>query len=135
MSDMEPPAGHHLFAGVPYDYASVVSSGSTLFTAGACPLDEAGQVVGVGDHILQARAALANLVAILALHGANADDLVRTTVYVVGEHDDLVRVWQVIADGLRPARPPSTLLGVTSLGYRDQLVEIDGVAALAPIED
>ena len=39
------------------------------------------------------------------------------------------RAWEVIAAGLAPHRPPSTLLGVSVLGYPDQLVEIDGIAA------
>jgi hypothetical protein len=42
----------------------------------------------------------------------------------------LVRTWEVVAAGLAPARPPSTWLGVSALGYLGQLVEIDGVAAL-----
>ena len=47
-----------------------------------------------------------------------------------GRHvDDLVAAWEVIAAGLAPHRPPSTLLGVSVLGYPDQLVEIDGIAA------
>jgi enamine deaminase RidA (YjgF/YER057c/UK114 family) len=75
-------------------------------------------------------AALANLKAALDLPGARAEHLVRTTVYVVGDHDASVRVWNVIAAGLAPQRPPSTLLGVTVLGYRDQPVETDGIAAL-----
>ena len=54
----------------------------------------------------------------------------RTTIYVVGDREDLVHVWDVIARGLAPFRPPSTLVGVTVIGYPDQLVEIDGVAAL-----
>jgi hypothetical protein len=38
----------------------------------------------------------------------------------------------VIAAGLAPHRPPSMLLGVAMLGYPDQVVEIDGIATLAP---
>ena len=54
----------------------------------------------------------------------------RTTIYVVGDRHDLVQAWHTIASGLAPFRPPSTLVGVTVLGYPDQLVEIDGIAAL-----
>jgi hypothetical protein len=39
-------------------------------------------------------------------------------------------VWEVIRDALAPHDPPSTLLGVAAIGYPDQLVEIDAVAAL-----
>jgi hypothetical protein len=41
-------------------------------------------------------------------------------------------VWSTVAQRLLPHRPPSTLLGVRALGYQHQLVEIDGIAALAP---
>ena len=119
-----------LFAGVPYAYAAVAPPGSTLFTAGACPLDAGGVVVHPGDHRAQAERAVANLLAVLARSGAGAGDLVRTTVYVVGSREDLGAVWDVVAAGLAPHRPPSTLLGVSVLGYRDQLVEIDGIARL-----
>jgi enamine deaminase RidA (YjgF/YER057c/UK114 family) len=124
------PADGPLFAGVPYDYAAVAPAGATLFTAGACPLDQEGSVVAPGDYRAQARRALENLTAVLHLHGAGVDDLVRTTIYVLGRRHHLVQVWEVVAAGLAPHRPPSTLLGVSALGYRDQLVEIDAIAAL-----
>ena len=38
--------------------------------------------------------------------------------------------WQVVRDSFGPHDVPSTLLGVTVLGYRDQLVEIEAVAAV-----
>jgi enamine deaminase RidA (YjgF/YER057c/UK114 family) len=117
-------------AKVPYDYSAIAPAGSTLFTAGACPLDSDGQVAEPGDHEGQANRVIDNLLHVLADNGAGAEDLVRTTVYVVGTREDLVSVWQVVAARLAPCRPPSTLVGVTVLGYPDQLVEVDGVAVL-----
>jgi enamine deaminase RidA (YjgF/YER057c/UK114 family) len=111
-------------------YGSVVPPSAILFTAGACPLDASGNVIEPGDYAAQAAAALANLRAVPAMHGAQDQHLVRTTIYVVGDRDALVRVWDVIAAGLAPHRPPSTLVGVSVLGYRDQLVEIDGIATI-----
>jgi enamine deaminase RidA (YjgF/YER057c/UK114 family) len=119
-----------LFAGVPYEYSSVVGPGSLVFTAGACPLDEDGAVVAPGDHAAQAAVAVDNLLTVLAANGAGAEHLVRTTIYVTGSHDDLLRTWDVIAGRLAPHRPPSTLLGVAVLGYTGQVVEIDGIAAV-----
>jgi enamine deaminase RidA (YjgF/YER057c/UK114 family) len=119
-----------LYPDVPYDYAAVAPAGALLFTAGACPLDPTGRVVALGDHVAQASAAVDNLLAVLRDHGADPSHLVRTTVYVVGERDDLAATWHVVAARLAPHRPPSTLLGVTVLGYAGQLVEIDGIAAL-----
>ena len=117
-------------ADVPYDYAKVAPPGSTLFTAGACPIDAGGRVVGKGDHRVQANRAVDNLLTVLGEHGAGPENLVRTTVYVVGARQDLVAVWGVVEGRLAPSRPPSTLLGVSVLGFDGQLVEIDGIAAM-----
>jgi enamine deaminase RidA (YjgF/YER057c/UK114 family) len=63
----------------------------------------------------------------LAEAGATRDDLLKTTIYVVAEsRADLVRVWTVVSDRL--GRTPSTLLGVSLLGYPDQLVEFEAIA-------
>jgi len=119
-----------LATGLPYDYSALAPPGSIIFTAGACPLDATGAVVAPGDVCAQAERAVANLLAVLARHGAHASDLVRTTIYVVGPREDLVAAWGVISSRLAPSRPPSTLLGVACLGYEHQLVEIDGIATL-----
>jgi enamine deaminase RidA (YjgF/YER057c/UK114 family) len=119
-----------LFPDAPYEYAAVAEPG-LVFTAGACPLDADGQVVAPGDYEEQARVAVANLLTALAAAGADADDLVKTTVYVAARgREDLVRVWRVVEAELAPARPPSTLLGVSFLGYAEQLVEIEGIASI-----
>ena len=56
------------------------------------------------------------------------DALLKTTIYVVArERTELVRVWDVVS--ARLGRVPSTLLGVALLGYPDQLVEIEAIAA------
>jgi enamine deaminase RidA (YjgF/YER057c/UK114 family) len=118
-----------LYSGVPYEYAA--SAHGLVFTAGACPLDAEGRVVAPGDHEAQAARAVENLVAALAEHGASPASLLRTTIYVVAdERSALVRVWDVVADRL--GRVPSTLLGVSLLGYPDQLVEIEATAAVDP---
>jgi enamine deaminase RidA (YjgF/YER057c/UK114 family) len=118
-----------MFNGVPYAYASVASPGSLIFTAGACPLDENGQVVGVGDVRAQASLAVANLGVALAEAGATFADVLKTTVFVASaQRADLVAAWDVVEAAFGDHDAPSTLLGVTVLGYRDQLVEIEAVA-------
>jgi enamine deaminase RidA (YjgF/YER057c/UK114 family) len=116
-----------LYPGTPYEYSSTAHG--LVFTAGACPLDEEGHVVARGDHAAQAERAVENLVAALEEQGASPASLLKTTVFVVADdRADLVRVWDVVS--ARLGRTPSTLLGVSLLGYADQLVEIEGVAAV-----
>jgi enamine deaminase RidA (YjgF/YER057c/UK114 family) len=118
-----------LFPGTPYEYASIAPEGSLVFTAGACPLDAEGNVVAAGDHEGQARQTLANLKTALADAGSSLDQVLKTTVYVVAhDRSELVRTWNVVEDAFAPARPPSTLLGVSVLGYPGQLVEVEAVA-------
>jgi enamine deaminase RidA (YjgF/YER057c/UK114 family) len=75
---------------------------------------------------------LDNLLVALYEAGAAPEQVVKTTVYVVGEQAALAAVWEVVrASPIGAARPASTLLGVERLGYRGQLVEVEAVAVLA----
>jgi enamine deaminase RidA (YjgF/YER057c/UK114 family) len=119
-----------LYAGVPYSYAGTARAAETVFTAGACPLDEDGRVVAPGDIAAQTRQALANLRAALKAAGCGFGDVVRTTVYVAStDRTDLTTAWGVVEEAFGAEGPPSTLLGVTVLGWPGQLVEIEAVAA------
>jgi enamine deaminase RidA (YjgF/YER057c/UK114 family) len=92
-------------------------------------LDQEGRVVAPGDYEAQAERVVENLLSALAEADASVSSLLKTTVYVVAhERGDLVRVWNVVASRL--GRAPSTLLGVSFLGYPDQLVEIEAIAAV-----
>jgi len=120
---------HGLYPGAPYAYASVAHPGSLVFTAGACPIDEAGVVTDVGDYAAQARRTVANLATALAAAEASLADVLKTTVYVASaDQHDLLKVWEVVHAAFDPHDPPSTLLGVSVLGYSGQLVEIEAVA-------
>jgi enamine deaminase RidA (YjgF/YER057c/UK114 family) len=116
-----------LWTGAPYEYSRAAEG--LLFTAGACPLDDEGAVVAPSDLTAQAAKAVDNLEAALLAAGSSPASLLRTTVYVVAaERADLVCVWDVVAERL--GRVPSTLLGVSFLGYPGQLVEIEAIAAV-----
>jgi enamine deaminase RidA (YjgF/YER057c/UK114 family) len=102
-----------------------------IFTAGACPLDDAGRTVCPGDPVGQARQVMANLRVALDAAGAQLTDVVKTTVFVASsDRADLVAAWRVVRDTFGDHDPPSTLVGVTVLGYQDQLVEVEAVAAV-----
>ncbi|TDE94291.1 RidA family protein [Occultella glacieicola] len=114
-----------------YAYAASAGPGAELvFLAGACPLDETGAVVALGDPVGQANAVVANLRQALADVGLSLTDVVSTRVLVATtSQPDLVRVWEVVRDAFADHDVPSTLIGVTVLGYPGQLVEVEAVAA------
>jgi len=121
-----------LYPGVPYAYASVASPAALVFTAGACPLDPAGQVADAGDVRAQARQAVSNLAEALAAAGSGMTHVLKTTIYVASaDRADLVAAWEVISSAFGEHDVPSTLLGVTVLGWPGQLVEIEAVATAA----
>ena len=112
-----------------YAYAAVTDPGRMVFTAGACPLDAEGRTVAVGDIAGQARQVMANLATALEGAGTELGDVLKTTVYVATtERADLVAAWEVVRAAFGDHDAPSTLVGVTVLGYPDQLVEVEAVA-------
>lgn len=117
---------------VPYAYAAVAHDVSRLvFTAGACPLDQGGAIVAVGDVVGQAEQVMTNLRTALQAAGADLPDVVKTTIYVASQRrDDLLAAWAVVRRHFGDHDAPGTLLGVAVLGYPDQLVEVEAVAAL-----
>ena len=126
---VRPPA---LASDVPYAYAAAARGRSLyVFTAGACPIDGSGVTVAPGDVAAQSSQVMDNLAVALRAAGAELGDVVKTTVYVASAaREDLVAAWQVVRDRFGDHDPPSTLLGVSVLGYPGQLVEVEAVAAL-----
>src|SRR3954451_2509131 len=108
-----------------YRYADRV--GGRLFIAGQVPRDGDGNLIGPGDPATQAGQCLANLFTLVDCHGFRRDDIHQLTIYVVGPHANLITAWGVVRETFDGNVPPATLLGVTVLGYVDQVVEIDAV--------
>ena len=115
-----------------YAYAATAPKEARLiFLAGACPLLDDGSTAAVGDVAGQAAACVETLTLALAAAGATLHDVISTRVLVASSRQaDLVAAWEVVRDAFGEHDPPSTLLGVTVLGYDDQLVEIEAVAAV-----
>jgi enamine deaminase RidA (YjgF/YER057c/UK114 family) len=129
MPDIELVRVDSLARDVPYAYAAVVPSGALVFTAGVCPLTADGTVAAAGDVAGQAAQAMDNLEATLASSGSGLDRVVKSTVYVAStDRADLVAAWEVVRRRMGRHDAPSTLLGVTVLGWPGQLVEVEAVA-------
>ena len=119
-------------AKVGYAYASKVPEGmNLLFLAGSCPINDDGEVNLLNDFTGQAKLCVENLKEALKECGASMEDVAYTRILVASQdREDLADVWGVISDGFGEHDVPSTLMGVTVLGYENQLVEIEAVAAL-----
>jgi enamine deaminase RidA (YjgF/YER057c/UK114 family) len=126
------PSTVHETAG--YSHITISPAGRLAHLAGQCPLDVDGRVVGgPGDFAAQTDQVIANCLAVLAAAGTQPSDVVRSIIYVVSPDSGVLSdVWdRLTASALAPAfTTASTLLGVASLGYRGQLIEVDLTAAL-----
>ncbi len=110
-----------------YSHVAVVGGTGAVITAGAVPLDRDGNLVG-GATTSSNERVLENLLAALDRGGAAPEHVAKTTVYVASAtHEAQAAVWEVIRDS-PIGRAPSTLVGVSLLGYRGQLVEIEAIA-------
>lgn len=120
-------------AAAPYAYAATAPAGSRLiFLADACPLEDDGSTTAPGDYAAQAARCVETLTTALSASGANLTDVISTRVLVASSSQaDLVAAWDVIHEAFGDHDVPSTLLGVTVLGYDHQLVEIEAVAAIS----
>ncbi|HSJ51429.1 MAG TPA: RidA family protein [Actinomycetota bacterium] len=122
VDELAPPPG--------YSHVAVATGGTMVFTAGAVPLDSDGNLVGDGDALAQAERVIDNLLIQLEAGGARPADVAKTTVYVAGgDYGTQSAVWQVVRSS-EIGSAPSTLVGVPTLGYRGQLVEIEAIALL-----
>ena len=115
-----------------YAYAATAPADARLiFLAGACPLNADGTTAAVGDYAGQAAKAVENMRTALADAGATIEDVISTRVLVASSRQaDLVATWEVVRDAFGDHDVPSTLMGVTVLGYDDQLVEVEAIAAV-----
>jgi len=111
-------------------YNQAVKAGDWLYCSGQVALDpDSGEMVGAGDVVEETRQVLRNLLAVLRAAGADADRVVRTTVYLV-DLADFVTVnglyGEVFGQGVAPARACVQVAALPK-GAR---VEIDAVAWL-----
>ena len=115
-----------------YAYAATAPANARyIHLAGACPIDATGATVAPGDYRAQAQKVMDNLVTALTAAGAGLTDVVYTRVLVASSRqEDLVAAWEIVRAAFGEHDAPSTLFGVTALGYTDQLVEVEAIAAV-----
>ncbi|MEW5420790.1 RidA family protein [Amorphus sp. 3PC139-8] len=116
-----------------YAQLTIVDTGRIAFLAGQVALDRSGDLVGPGDHRLQAAQCFRNIKAALVALGVGPQAIAKMTIYVVDHKPERIEeIFGAGADVFGDAWPvtASTYLGVGSLGFPEWLVEIDAVIAL-----
>jgi len=118
----------------PSGYTHVVTSapGKTIYVSGQVPVNEAGQIVGDGDLKAQTQQVFENLRYCLRFTGANFEDIVKITTYIVNyKPTDIDIVREVRKGYLSKENPPaSTLVGVQALAHPQYMIEIEAIAVI-----
>lgn len=114
-----------------YSHVVVATGGRTIYVAGQGAYDEQRKLVGPGDHYLQTKKALENLVTALRGAGAKPEDVVKATFYVVNSSPEAFEAFmRGMNDAFGGTMPPcaSTYVGVQRLAYDEMLIEVDAIA-------
>ena len=112
-------------------YSQAIAAGGLVFTAGQIGLDpETGALVpgGVGA---EARRALDNLGAVLDAAGANFDDVVKVTIFLI-DMDDFAEVNAIYAERFTTSPPARSTVAVSALPKGGR-VEIEAIALLSGV--
>ncbi len=118
-----------------FGWSHVVSTtgGKMIHISGQVSINERGEVIGRGDMKAQTEQAFHNIELALAAVGATFNDVVKTSLFVVGlkpEHVPIIR--EVRSRYVSAEHPPaSTLVGVSALVGPDWLIEIEADAVIA----
>lgn len=116
------------YAGV-IGFSSAVRAGRTVYVSGVSAVAADGRIVGGADAYAQAAECVSKIIAALAEFGARADQVVRTTVYLV-DAAHWSHVARAHAEVFGAAPPAATMVVVDRLLDEGMLVEIEAIAYL-----
>lgn len=110
--------------------SSAVRAGDYLWVAGMVPVNDVGEVVGVGDIQAQARQVFANIQHVLNMAGCDLNSVIRLTNYFATplDRETAESYWEVRREVFGDHRPASTGLQVVGLTDPKIMLEIDTVA-------
>ena len=109
-----------------YRIAAAYRVGDLVFLSGQAAIDEAGQLVGVGDFDAQADQVFANIERVLRAAGSSIDRVFKVTIYLTDMRNfpkivELRRRWG-------EPYPADTIVEVSSLALPALEIEIDVIA-------
>jgi 2-iminobutanoate/2-iminopropanoate deaminase len=111
----------------PFRIAQGYRVGEFLFISGQAPIDENGQIVGVGDFDAQAEQVFANLDRVLRAGGSSFTNVIKVTIFL-RDMSNFPKIVELRGRYFTPPYPADTIVEVTSLYSPDALIEIEAIA-------
>ncbi len=116
-----------------YSQVAKVSSGNLIYIAGQVPFDNAGNLVGKDDFLVQAEQVFQNLKAAVEAAGGSFSDIVKLSYFAVEGVDPalLPEVLKIRDRFVNTKTPPvSTFVFVKRLVRPEWLIEVEAVAVV-----
>lgn len=118
--------------GVAWEEGSGISQGysinGTIYISGQFSHDIQSTFVGEGDIEVQTRQTLENLDRVLEGFGVTKSNLAYVEIYLTDVEEHAEPCLQLFSKYLGQHRPAGSLIGVTSLAFPEQLIEISAIA-------
>lgn len=113
-----------------YTHVVEVTHGRMVYISGQVALDQAGNIIGVGDFRAQAQQVFGNLKAALAAVGADFTHVVKLNIYLL-DMANLLVLREVRDQYVNTQQPPaSTAVEVRRLAQDAFLLEVEAIASL-----
>lgn len=110
-----------------FGYSRAVKAGGWLAVSGTTSFDERGLIAGRGQMYVQARQAIANIVAALERAGMTLANVVRTRMFVT-DMERFAEVARAHGEAFGAHPPAATIVEVRRLIHPDMLIEIEADA-------
>ncbi|GAA0136146.1 RidA family protein [Paenibacillus sp. YSY-4.3] len=118
--------------GVAWEEGSGISQGysvnGTIYISGQFSHDMQSTLIGAGDIEAQTRQTLENLDRVLAGFGATRSNLAYIEIYLTNVKEHFEPCIQLFKQYMGQHRSAGSLIGVTSLAFPEQLIEISAIA-------
>ena len=103
--------------------------GDLLFVSGQAGIDEAGQLVGVGDFDAQADQTFRNLARVLEAGGSSLARVVKVTIFLT-DMANFPKIVELRGKWFTPPYPADTIVEVRSLYLPEVEIEIEAIAVV-----
>jgi 2-iminobutanoate/2-iminopropanoate deaminase len=103
--------------------------GDLLFVSGQAGIDEAGQLVGIGDFDAQADQTFRNLARVLEAGGSSLERVVKVTIFLT-DMANFPKIVELRGKWFTPPYPADTIVEVRSLYLPEVEIEIEAIAVV-----
>ncbi len=118
-----------------FSHGILTSGGQLLFLAGQTASDAGGQIVAPGDLVAQYEQILQNLQTVVEAAGGTMQDIVKLTIFVADRdayRAQLKALGKVHRAYFGAHYPATALLEISRFFQDEALIEIEGIAVIAP---